>query len=192
MRIGVFGGSFDPVHVGHLAAARQVADRLALDQVRFVPAGLQPLKGTHHAPGEARVAMLAAAIGADARFLIDRRELDRSGPSYMVDTLRELRATNPGDQLFLMLGADAAQELPRWREPDAVATLARIVVHSRTGRAIPRLAWPLEVVNIDAPEVSASAVRDAVAHGASLSGVVPDVVATYIRTHGLYRKTDAC
>lgn len=188
MRIGVFGGSFDPVHHGHLLIAQQAAEQLKLDQVRFVPVRVQPLKATGpHAAPEDRVAMLEAALAADPRFVLDLRELRRAGASYTVDTLRELKAESPGDQLFLVLGADAARELPRWREAAQLPALATLVIVPRAGS--PATEAPPGAISLDleSVDVSATAVRAAVAHGQSIDGLVPAPVARYIATHRLYR-----
>lgn len=192
MRIGVFGGSFDPVHAGHLAAAREVADRLGLDQVRFVPAARQPFKEAHHAPAAARAEMLDLAVTADRRFVVDRRELQREGTSYMVETLRSLREDFPRDQLFLLVGADAAQDLPAWREAAALPGLADIVVHTRPGAAVPALPWPAQRLDVTVPDVTATAVREAVGAGRPIDGVVPPAVAVYIREHRLYQTEGQC
>jgi nicotinate-nucleotide adenylyltransferase len=188
VRAGVFGGSFDPVHLGHLSFARQAAERLHLDQVRFVPAAIQPLKAAGpQAPAAARVAMLRLALEGVPRFVLDTRELDRPGPSFTVDTLRDMKAERPADQLFLMVGADAVREFPRWREAGEVAKLAQLVVVARPGADVPALPAGAMTLDIRPMEVSATAIRDAVKQGASIEQMVPDAVADYIRSHGLYR-----
>ncbi|MBI4502699.1 MAG: nicotinate (nicotinamide) nucleotide adenylyltransferase [Gemmatimonadetes bacterium] len=188
MRIGIFGGSFDPVHLGHLAVARRAAARLRLDEVRFVPARVQPLKSAGpRAPAEDRIAMLRAAVGGIRGFVVDGREIARSGPSYTVDTLRELRKERPGDELFLLLGADAARDLAEWRESAELAKLATVVVVPRPGAEdvpAPPGAQKLDMRPID---ISATAIRDAVAHGEPMDHLVPEAVADYIAAHGLYR-----
>jgi nicotinate-nucleotide adenylyltransferase len=187
LKVGVFGGSFDPVHLGHLLVAEAAAERLGLDQVRFVPAGRHPFKTGHYASPEHRVAMVELAIRGNPRFLLDPREAGRAGPSYTVDTLHQLRAEAPGDSLFLLIGADAARELPAWHDVEAVAAAAVIVVLTRPGFAAP--AHPLigRVVEVPGIDVSATAVRDAVRGGTSIRYLVPGAVEDYIRTHGLYR-----
>lgn len=191
MRRGVFGGSFDPVHLGHLAAAAAAADRLPLDCVHFIPARQQPLKvGEHGASPEHRVAMLRAGLGSDhgdPRFVLDLREMERPGLSYTVDTLRSLSTEYPQDELFLLVGADAARELPQWRQPEAVARLARVVVLTRPGAAPPRhplLSGHLEVPAVD---VSGTEIRRRARCDEPLRGFVAPAVADYIAAHGLYR-----
>jgi nicotinate-nucleotide adenylyltransferase len=190
VRLGVFGGSFDPVHLGHLVAAECARSELQLDQVRFVPAAQQPLKAAGHAASARdRAAMLRAAIADHPAFVLDPRELERGGPSYTVETLRSLRADFPGDQLFFILGADAARDLDSWREADALPGLARLVVVTRPGAALgPQLApFAVTVPGID---LSATMVRERVRRGASIRYLVPRPVEDYIKTHGLYLGAD--
>ena len=187
MNVGIFGGSFDPVHLGHLVAAERAAERLGLDQVRFVPAGQHPFKSGHHAAPEHRLAMVELAIRDNPRFLLDPREARRAGPSYTADTLRQLRAESPGDALFLVIGADAARELPAWHDAEGIAAVAAVVVLTRPGAAAP--AHPLigRIVEVPGIDVSATAIREAVRCGTSIRYLVPRAVEDYIRTHGLYR-----
>ena len=187
MRIGVFGGSFDPVHIGHLVAAECVRKRLDLQQVRFVPAGRQPLKGGGHvATGDERARMLEVAVAGNPAFVVDRREVDRAGPSYSVDTLRELRHERPGDELFFILGADAARDLAGWHEADTLPTLARIVVMTRPGGTAPAGPRISSVVPVPGIDVSATQIRQAVARGESIRYLVPPEVEQFIRARGLY------
>lgn len=190
MRLGVFGGSFDPVHIGHLVVAECVRSELQLDQVRFVPAARQPLKASGHAASARdRAAMLQAAIADHPAFVMDARELDRPGPSYTVETLRSLRADFPGDQLFFIIGADAARDLDAWHEAGALPALARLVVVTRPGAAVsPQLA-PF-VVTVPGIDVSATMVREMVRRGASIRYLVPRPVEDYIKAHGLYLDAD--
>jgi nicotinate-nucleotide adenylyltransferase len=187
LNVGVFGGSFDPIHVGHLVAAEQAADRLDLAQVHFVPARCHPFKSGHHASPEDRVAMVAAAIVDNPRFVLDTRELRRPAPSYTADTLRELGTASPGDALFLLLGADAAAELPQWHDAEAIAKLATVVVVTRPGVAPPPHRLIRRVVEVPGIDISATAIRDAVRRGESIRYLVPPAVETYIISHGLYR-----
>jgi len=180
VRIGVFGGSFDPIHHGHLIAASALADALALDEVRLVVARAQPLKQAGHgATAEDRAAMTELAVRGDARLRADRSELSREGPSYTVDTLRAFHAREPGAELVLLLGSDAAIELPRWRESEAIPALARVEVFAREGLAEGRRAVP----HVD---ISSTAVRERVRRGCSIRYWVPDAVADYIAAHRLY------
>ncbi len=187
LKVGIFGGSFDPVHIGHLVVAEHAADRLGLDRVRFVPTGQQPLKAGHHAGAEDRLAMVAAAIRDNPRFLLDPREARRPGPSYTVDTLRALAAEAPGDALFFLVGADAAGEMAAWRDVQGIAALATIVVLTRPGAAPPAHPLAVRVLEVPGVDLSATQVREAVRCGRSIRYLVPRAVEEYIVSHGLYR-----
>lgn len=190
MRRGIFGGSFDPVHLGHLVVAAAAADRLLLESVHFVPAREQPFKvGGHAASPEDRVAMLELAL-ADERFVLDTRELDREAPSYTVDTLRALRAEFPADELCLMVGADAARDLPEWREAEAIPALARIIVLTRPGAEGPGLEKVGEILEVPRVDVSATEVRERAGRGEPIDDLVPLAVAEYIESHRLYSAGD--
>ncbi len=189
VRRGIFGGSFDPIHNGHLIVARHAADRLPLDRVHFVPAREQPFKhGRHGAAPEARLAMLLLAVAEDPRFVADARELGRAGPSYTVDTVREVRAEWPEDELFLLVGSDAAREFPLWREAPRLAELARVVVLTRPGSEPPAHGLVGEVLVVPEVPISATAIRRRVGHGEDVRDAVPPPVADYIESHHLYRE----
>ena len=185
--VGLFGGSFDPIHHGHLIVAGAVAESLGLDELRFMPANAQPLKaGGHGASAADRTAMLGLAIAGSPGFALERAEVERPGPSYTVDTLRLLRAREPETEFVVLLGTDAAAELDRWREPAELVKLARVAVFARPGsRAVegPRI-W--RSVPVPAIEISATAVRERVRTGRSVRSWVPDAVAAYIARHRLY------
>ena len=181
MRIGVFGGSFDPVHHGHLIAAVALRETLALDEVRLVVAREQPFKtGSHEAGAEDRANMVERAVKDDRGLRVDRSEVSRSGPSYMVDTLRQLRTDAAGAELVLLLGADTAEGFGRWREPDTIRSLARVAVFSRQG---------MEGIGVTVPrvDISSTEIRARVRAGRSIRYWVPDAVAEYIAEHRLYR-----
>ncbi|HQR18899.1 MAG TPA: nicotinate-nucleotide adenylyltransferase [Gemmatimonadales bacterium] len=186
--VGLLGGSFDPIHVGHLIVGRAVAEALGLEELRFMPTGEQPLKRGRHAAGAAhRVAMVAAAVGDEPRLALERLEADRPGVSYTVDTLRALRAREPGREFVVLLGADAAADLDQWHEAAALPGLARLVAFARPGAPRPSHALLHQVVEAPAVEISSTAIRGRVAAGRSIRYLVPDAVAEYIATHGLYR-----
>ncbi|UCG88782.1 MAG: nicotinate-nucleotide adenylyltransferase [Gemmatimonadota bacterium] len=188
MRIGVFGGSFDPVHIGHLIVAEAAADVVGLRHVRFIPARQQPLKGGHHAAQPRhRAAMLRLALEGNPRFELDLRELQRDGPSYTIDSLRELRNEHPGDQLCFLVGADAVRDLAAWREAAKLAQLAEFVAFARPGIELPDSEIVSRVIEVPAIAVSATDIREAVGLGRSVRYLVPDKVAEYIASHGLYR-----
>jgi nicotinate-nucleotide adenylyltransferase len=185
--IGLFGGSFDPVHHGHLIVARVAAEKLGLDLLRFVPAREQPFKvGQHGASAEHRAAMLSLAIDGSPGFAVELSELGRPGPSYTVHTLQNLREREPGAEFVLLVGADAAAELPSWREAELIPRLARIAVFARPGSPVPDLPWIGSVVEVPAIDISATEVRRRAREKRSLRYWVPDSVAEYITTHRLY------
>lgn len=192
--VGLFGGSFDPVHHGHLIVARAVQEALGLELVRFVPAREQPFKrGTHGAPPEHRARMLELAIAGEPGWEIDRLELERPGPSYTVDTLRVMHEREPGVELALLVGADAAREFPQWREAGAVAALATLVVFGREGEPPPAgLPSGARQVTVPRVDISATALRARVAAGRSIRYFVPDAVAGWVATHRLYEDGKAC
>jgi len=190
--VGLFGGSFDPVHVGHLIVGRAVAEELGLEQLRFMPTGEQPLKqGRHAASAHHRAAMVALALDREPRVALERLEADRPGPSYTVDTLRALRAREPGREFMLLLGADAAADLDQWREAAALPGLARLVAFARPGTTRPTHSLLHQVVEAPAVEISSTAIRQRVAAGHSIRYLVPDAVAEYIAAQGLYRNGPA-
>ncbi|HEX2249606.1 MAG TPA: nicotinate-nucleotide adenylyltransferase [Gemmatimonadales bacterium] len=185
--IGVFGGSFDPIHHGHLIVGRVAYEKLGLAVLAYVPAREQPFKqGRHRSSAEHRSSMLSLAISGTPGFALERLELDRPGPSYTVHTLRELHQRHPGTDLTLLLGADAAAELSDWYEADQIPRLARIVVFARPGSRValtPPIAQVVEVPEID---ISATEVRRRVSRGQPIRYWVPDAVAEYIARHRLY------
>ena len=187
-RIGIFGGTFDPPHVGHLLAANDAVEALALDRLYFVPAARQPLKaGLAASAPHHRVAMVERLFAGDPRFALETIEIERGGLSYTIDTLRALRARWQVDvTLFLLLGRDAAATLPQWREPEALATMAQIVVLTRAGEAVdlPAGARTLATRRVD---VSSTEIRARVREGKAIRGFVPDAVADYIAAADLYR-----
>ena len=200
-RVGILGGSFDPPHAGHLMIAREARERVGLDRVLFIPAGEQWLKeGQDVAPAAHRLAMTRLLIGSDAAFAVSDMEITRPGPTYTVDTLRELRETSPPDtEYYFILGEDSVADLPRWHEPEELVTLCRFIAMPRTdgaGRpdltaaydAIPGLRERVTVLE-DAPrmDVSSSSVRSMVKAGEDFSGLVPDEIVDYFTEHGLYR-----
>lgn len=187
VRVGLFGGSFDPIHHGHLLVAQAVLETLPLDELRFVPAREQPFKaGSHAVAAEARARMVALAIDGEPRFRLERVELDRPGPSYTVDTLRLLRSREPGSEFILLVGADAARDLPAWREADALPGLSELVIFARPGATLPGLPWPHRVVTVPAVDISATEVRRRVRQGRPVRYWVPDPVAEFIRVERLY------
>lgn len=191
-RIGVFGGTFDPPHVGHVAAALEVGHALAIDRVLMVVAN-DPWQKTGIrtiTPAPLRLAMTEAAVAGCTGLEVSRLELDRSGPSYTADTLAELAGTGSPPSLFLIVGSDAAAGLDTWDRPAEVRRLATTVVVDRGGRegGRPPDGWEHRVVEVPALEVSSSDIRRRVAAGAPIQGLVPRAVADVIEAEGLYRE----
>jgi nicotinate-nucleotide adenylyltransferase len=185
--IGLLGGSFDPIHHGHLIVGQVARETLGLEELRFVPARQQPFKtGRHGASAEHRAAMLELALAGSAGMGVERAELGRTGPSYSVDTLRQLREREPGVALTLLLGADAAAELDAWHQAREIPALARVVVFARPGSALPSSPLVADLIEVPAIEISATEIRRRVREGRSIRYWVPDPVAEYISRHGLY------
>ena len=196
--IGIFGGTFDPIHYGHLRTALELSERLSLAQVLFIPCARQPLRAPPCAPAATRLSMVRAAVLDEARFALDTRELDRPGPSHSVDTLTALRREYPGRSLCLLLGMDAFLSLPRWHRWEQLAELAHMVVAHRPGWKTPQrgaLGKLLEergtarvtdvhetcsgrvlIAPVTQLEVSASGIREFVATGADPKYLVPNGV----------------
>ncbi len=192
-RIGIFGGTFDPPHLGHLLLARWAAHELELDRVVFVPAGQPPHKA-HTALSSAahRLAMIRLAVRDQAAFAVEPLEIRRRGPSYTVDTVRVLAARWPQAKLHLIMGADMYRTFDQWRDPEAISERAVIAVLLRPGARLPRAPRAVRrgrgVVRLTNPglPLSSSALRARARRGLSLRGLVPDAVARYVERHVLY------
>jgi nicotinate-nucleotide adenylyltransferase len=186
MRLGVLGGTFDPIHLGHLVLGEAAREQLGLDAVLYVPANVQWRKaGREVAPAEHRLAMVRLAVADNPAFEASTVELERQGPSYTADTLEALAET-PDAELYLVLGRDAYEDLPNWVRPDRIRELATLVVAARDGEVTdlaPRC------VRVEMPEIGISAtdIRARVAAGRSIRYLVPAAVEGYIRQNGLYR-----
>ncbi len=184
MRTGILGGSFDPIHHGHLILARAALEQLALDRVLFIPAALSPHKTqTKPATAQDRLAMLQLAIECEPDFESCDLELHRPPPSYTVHTLRNLREKYPDDELILLIGADNVAKFETWREPDEIRRLANLAVLDRAGADAPH-DWPVVRRLVD---ISSTDIRVRVADGRSIRYLTPDKVCDYIAAHGLYR-----
>ena len=190
LRVGIFGGTFDPPHVGHLSVARDVADALRLDRTVWMPAGRPPHKERdRHAPAEDRLAMVRAAIVGEAGFEVDAREVERPGPSYTVDSVRELSAELPGAELFVIVGADQFRSFGGWHDPEGILEHARLVVMNRPGESEPPLDTDPRVLRVAVRQIDVSStdVRETVCAGADASPMVPNGVLEIIEERGLYR-----
>jgi len=187
MRLGLFGGSFNPIHHGHLIAATRAAEAVKLDRILFIPTAVSPLKnGRELAPTPARWSMLRLALKGNASFEACDLEIRRGGVSYTVDTLRELKRRTAA-RLYWILGADAARLLPRWRSIDEVRRLASFVFVTRPGDRLPPKMPKDHVVKAPLLEISSSEIRDRVRQGLSVRYLLPDSVEKYVRRKGLYR-----
>jgi nicotinate-nucleotide adenylyltransferase len=195
MKLGVMGGTFDPIHLGHVAMAEAAADCAGLDRVLLVPAGVPPHRAAATAPARDRLAMVRLAAAGHPRLEVSDVELRRTGPSYTLDTLRALARERPSAELHLLLGWDAARDIRAWHAPDEVLRLARPVVVSRPGYPVPterdlasagiEPTWAI-LCDVRTPDVESTDVRRLLVDGGSLAGLVDPAVETYLRTHHLY------
>jgi nicotinate-nucleotide adenylyltransferase len=192
VRVGVMGGTFDPIHLGHLRAAETARERLGLDLVAFLPSGEPPHRRGPLASARDRFTMACLACAGHPHFAVWDTELNRDGPSYTVDTLATLRAERPDDELVLVVGSDTWPEMTGWREPQRLFSLAEVAVVDRPGQPAPDTVSPFPgargVTRVAGPglPISATAVRDHVRRGASVRYLVPCAVAEFIVRRGLY------
>jgi nicotinate-nucleotide adenylyltransferase len=189
-RIGLMGGTFDPVHLGHLVTAEQARADLELDEVAFIPAG-QPWQKDGTTPAEHRYLMTVLATAANPAFSVSRLEIDRPGETYTVETLRAVRAAHPAIDLFFITGADAIVNILTWKDAEEALTLAHFVAATRPGHdvsAIEEQCVAGQVMNLDVPAlaISSSDVRARFAAGRSVRYLIPREVEQYARKHGLY------
>jgi nicotinate-nucleotide adenylyltransferase len=191
LRLGVMGGTFDPIHHGHLVAASEVAHIFGLSEVVFVPTG-QPWQKTERvvSPAEARYLMTVIATADDPRFTVSRVDIERDGPTYTADTLRDLHAERPGAELYFITGADALGSILTWRDPHEVLELAHLVGVTRPGHDVSAAHLPegaATIVEVPALAISSTDCRRRVAAGAPISYLVPAGVERFIAKLGLYR-----
>jgi len=189
LKIGLLGGTFDPIHLGHLRAAESAREALALDRVAFVPAGAPPHRDTPVSSPLDRFAMVCLATAGHPCFLAWDTEVRRPGPSYTVDTVAALRAEHPEDAFVMIVGSDTWPEMATWRDPERLFRLCAVAVVDRPGEdPRPPLAEGRAVTRVSGPglPISASAVRERVRRGESVRYLVPDAVSEYIAKRGLY------
>ena len=188
MRVGILGGTFDPIHIGHLIAASEAHTQLHLDIVTFLPAG-QPWQKVEslQTPACARLDMVKLAIAGDTRFTASDMEIVREGPSYAIDTVQQWRAENPADELWWIMGADALATIESWHRWQEFVDAVHIVCVNRPG--VPRVHTTCEVTHVSIPDVyiSASELRSRVGQGVDNSYLIPESVISYIAEHELYR-----
>ncbi|MGO9379406.1 MAG: nicotinate-nucleotide adenylyltransferase [Dissulfurispiraceae bacterium] len=210
MRLGIFGGTFNPIHFGHLRAAEEVRQILGLDKIIFMPSGTPPLKADLLAEASHRYLMTRLATGSNADFLVSDLEMRQDEKSYTVTTVERLQQMYPGDELFLILGLDAFLDLPIWKEPQRLVSLISFVVVTRPGADEARLAeFPLVevlrpsdkpglsslllsggrdsyVVRVSAFDISSTMIRRLVKEGKSVRYLLPEIVEQYMKSHRLY------
>lgn len=190
MRLGLYGGTFDPVHLGHLLVAQAALEEFALDRLVFIPAAQSPFKpGTVPTPARLRSRMLRQALAGTTRFDVDELEIERGGISYTIDTVRAFESRHPGASLFWLIGADHVAALPRWREAEAMAAGVEFLVIPRPGEAPPELPAPFRLHHLRGwpLKVSASEIRERVSQGLPVRHLVPSIVAETIERECLYR-----
>lgn len=190
-RIGIMGGTFDPIHHGHLVAASEVQDVFGLDLVVFVPAAAQPFKlGRRTSPAEHRYLMTVVATASNPRFTVSRVDIDREGVTYTIDTLRDLRRVFPDDELFFITGADALSQILEWKDSTELFELAHFVGVTRPGHLLDDAGLPergVSLLEVPAMAISSTDCRDRVESGAPVWYLVPDGVVQYIAKYQLYR-----
>ena len=188
-RVGIMGGTFDPIHHGHLVAASEVAQQFDLDEVVFVPTGEPYMKSTVSA-GEHRYLMTVIATAANPRFTVSRVDIERHGPTYTVDTLGDMRRQYPDAELFFITGADAVAQILDWKDVDRIWELAHLIAVSRPGHRLTISGLPADHVSsleVPALAISSTDCRVRVAKGWPVWYLVPDGVVQYIAKHRLYR-----
>ncbi len=200
MRLGLFGGTFDPIHLGHLILAEQCREALGLEKVWFVVAGEPPHKrGVERTAVTHRLEMVRLAVAGNPALEVSDIEAKRPGPHYSVETLAEIKSARPGDDLFFLIGADSLVDLPTWREPEGIARLASLVVVNRPGVDVPAgplpdlgpAALPIQRVDIPPIGIASRDLRDRLAAGRSVRYQIPRAVEAYIEAHNLYRSEPA-
>lgn len=202
MRVGVIGGTFDPIHVGHLIMAEGARDVLGLRRVVFVPAGQPPHKRSSQiSPAAHRLAMTRLAIAGNSFFTISRIDLERGGPSYTVDTIRLLHeAWGPDVQIYFLIGGDSLAELPTWYQPERLIETCQVVAIPRPGHdpdldalddQIPGASDRIQILDLPLVDLSATEIRDRVRDQRTIRYLVPGVVERYIYRHRLYRERAA-
>jgi nicotinate-nucleotide adenylyltransferase len=199
MRLGLLGGTFDPIHFGHLLLAERCREECGLDRVWFLPAGQPPHKAAEGiSAGNQRAEMVEFAIAGHPQFEVNRMELGRSGRTFTVDTLREVHAEDPSRELFFLIGADSLADLPTWRDPACIVELATIVAVNRGDRPLPDLfhlrrtlgdaiADRIQLVTMPGIDLSSTDIRRRVREGRSIRFMTPRPCEVYIQEHGLYR-----
>lgn len=196
-RIGIFGGTFDPIHLGHLIIAEELRYRLALDRILFLPAGRPPHKTDREiSPNQQRLEMLEMAIADNPHFAVSTVDLKRPGLSYTADSLAVLQAEFPDRELYFLMGQDSLRDFPTWHGPDRIVRQARLGVALRPGvvvdidtivRQVPAAAGRIKLIDVPLIQIASRLIRQRVREGRPITYQVPRAVEGYIRAHGLYR-----
>lgn len=196
-RIGLLGGTFDPIHLGHLIIASEIFHRMKLDEVRFVVAPRPPHKDGIKASDDDRITMVQMAIDADPRFVLDLIEFERTGTSYTIDTLRAFQAQNPEAEIFFIMGEDSLRDFSSWDEPEGIVTIARLAVATRPGvsvdlesifRVLPSARGRISIVATPEVAISSTAIRKRIREGVPITYLVPKNVEFQIEQRQLYRE----
>lgn len=203
MRLGILGGTFDPIHYGHLLLAETCREQLNLSQIRLLPAGAPPHKtGKGITDGHTRADMAQLAISGYPEYTVDRREIRREGPSFTVDTLTGLRTEFPDAELFFLMGADSLRDIPTWKDPEQILESATVVAVNRPGLAAPSAEQVIEwvgeafasritILSMPGTDLSATALRRRVAEGQNLRFMTPRAVEMFITQHQVYTTADS-
>ncbi len=188
MKIGILGGTFNPIHIGHLILAEEIREKLGLDKIVFVPTCIPPHKSSADvAQPRHRLAMIKAAIKGNRHFSVSDVEIKRKGPSYTIDTLKEFKDRYPGHDMYFITGSDLLNYLDAWKDLDQVITMVKFVVATRPGYPLEKIPSYIKTVDIRAVDISAFEVRQCVKEGKSFRYLVPEAVFGYIEKHSLYK-----
>ena len=192
LRIGIMGGTFDPIHHGHLVAASEVQHAFDLDEVIFVPTATQPFKKDRRvSPAEHRYLMTVIATASNPRFTVSRVDIDRGGTTYTIDTLHDIAAKYPGAALYFITGADALAQILTWKDNEEIFELAQLVGVTRPGHVLTDMGLPedrVSLMEVPAMSISSTDCRERVSDGGPVWYLGPDGVVQYIRKYGLYRR----
>ena len=188
MKIGILGGTFNPIHIGHLILAEEAREKLGLDRVIFVPTYLPPHKGNSDiAPARERLAMVKIAISANKYFLVSDIEIKRNGRSYTIDTIKEFKKRYPGDELYFIIGSDLLKYLDEWKDLNEIIKMVEFIVATRPGYALEKIPSYIKTLPIRAVDVSAYEIRECIKENKSFRYLVPEGVFNYINKKGLYK-----